>query len=431
MPWTAADAKEKKSDLTDKEAEVWARIANDALKRCQGKGGDTSGCEASAIRIAHSTINKIRSKSKESAMSEESGFGIVKISETLSLSSSVIQEGFNDTDRSFSAKLIVAGRSLNQTFYSPINLAEMKVLIEGSGRGRGRKKMYVDHKYNSEGKLLERGVKEWGATVKEVTLTENNGVLTARVQVTPHNSWIYDLAKEQPSELGISVVHAAVVEKCPKDAGDGMPGIKIKQVVSFYSADFVCEPAAGGGIITESVNGEEFNVLLALARKAANANKDEELISIVESLSPNNALPSVEEVPKTRSENSDKENFAIDKETGKAIPFSDVLDKQKKMEDSYHIWWSFNDYCRALIFVDEEVDNDVILKAIQEAVKLVVPKIRSLIASKKESIPGALLATAGPISVKAEARRLILMELASKGLFKMSVSDITGETLDL
>jgi len=61
MPWSAASAKQKKADMTDAEAKIWARVANDALARCLKDGKKSRGaCETSAIRIAHSVINKRR-----------------------------------------------------------------------------------------------------------------------------------------------------------------------------------------------------------------------------------------------------------------------------------------------------------------------------------------------------------------------------------
>ena len=52
MPWTVADVDKHKKGLTDKQKEQWVKVANDALKACQAKGG--KDCDASAIRQASS-----------------------------------------------------------------------------------------------------------------------------------------------------------------------------------------------------------------------------------------------------------------------------------------------------------------------------------------------------------------------------------------
>jgi len=57
MPWTASDAKghTKKAD-TAKKQQRWAKVANDALKRCLADGRSQDVCEASAIRQANAVI---------------------------------------------------------------------------------------------------------------------------------------------------------------------------------------------------------------------------------------------------------------------------------------------------------------------------------------------------------------------------------------
>jgi len=68
MPWTAADAKEHKEGLTEKQAKQWARIANSVLKRCLAKGGDEETCATSAIKQANGAVmNANESKGTYSA----------------------------------------------------------------------------------------------------------------------------------------------------------------------------------------------------------------------------------------------------------------------------------------------------------------------------------------------------------------------------
>lgn len=56
MPWTVQDVDKHKKGLTDKQKELWVRVANSVLERCQKEGGQD--CEASAIRQANSVVEK-------------------------------------------------------------------------------------------------------------------------------------------------------------------------------------------------------------------------------------------------------------------------------------------------------------------------------------------------------------------------------------
>jgi hypothetical protein len=56
MPWRASDAKQHKAGLSSHQAQVWAKVANAALQRCQDAG--ESDCEGSAIRQANAVVSK-------------------------------------------------------------------------------------------------------------------------------------------------------------------------------------------------------------------------------------------------------------------------------------------------------------------------------------------------------------------------------------
>lgn len=59
MPWTATTAHEHKKGMTDHQAEVWAKVANAALAKCQSDGGQN--CDVSAIRQADAAVNNMDS----------------------------------------------------------------------------------------------------------------------------------------------------------------------------------------------------------------------------------------------------------------------------------------------------------------------------------------------------------------------------------
>jgi hypothetical protein len=63
VPWTAADAKRHASGLTAHQSQVWARVANSALRACTASGGSTEECEGRAIRQANSVAKRAPTKS--------------------------------------------------------------------------------------------------------------------------------------------------------------------------------------------------------------------------------------------------------------------------------------------------------------------------------------------------------------------------------
>lgn len=69
MPWTASDAATHIKGLSDSQAAAWAKIANNALSECQGKGG--ADCDGYAIRVANA-------KAKQTA--KGAGVDVVSVS---------------------------------------------------------------------------------------------------------------------------------------------------------------------------------------------------------------------------------------------------------------------------------------------------------------------------------------------------------------
>jgi hypothetical protein len=66
MPWTPGEAtKHTEKATTPKLQEMWARIANNALRNCLAKDKPRDECEASAIRVANDAVNKATAKTGE------------------------------------------------------------------------------------------------------------------------------------------------------------------------------------------------------------------------------------------------------------------------------------------------------------------------------------------------------------------------------
>jgi hypothetical protein len=67
MPWTAADARRHVQGLTPHQAQVWARVANGALRACLADGGSAAECDGRAIRQANAVAQRAPTKSIKAA----------------------------------------------------------------------------------------------------------------------------------------------------------------------------------------------------------------------------------------------------------------------------------------------------------------------------------------------------------------------------
>jgi len=65
MPWKKADVDKHIKGLTDKQKEVWIKVANSALDRCLKAGGERQKCEASAIRQANAVAKGVKESVNE------------------------------------------------------------------------------------------------------------------------------------------------------------------------------------------------------------------------------------------------------------------------------------------------------------------------------------------------------------------------------
>lgn len=107
-------------------------------------------------------------------------------------------------------------------------------------------KMYADHPTEAEdAERPERSIKDWVATLSEVTCDEN-GVVTGVAEIVA--PWLMlQLAtlrdKGMLSEMGISI---NAVGSASKGQIDGKDTLIIEKLVAARSVDFVTEPGAGG-----------------------------------------------------------------------------------------------------------------------------------------------------------------------------------------
>jgi len=107
-------------------------------------------------------------------------------------------------------------------------------------------KMYADHPTDEEDKARpERSIKDWVATLSDVTVDES-GIVTGIAEVI--EPWLMQkLAslreKEMLSDMGISI---NAVGSASKGTIDGKETLIIEKLVAARSVDFVTEPGAGG-----------------------------------------------------------------------------------------------------------------------------------------------------------------------------------------
>lgn len=107
-------------------------------------------------------------------------------------------------------------------------------------------KMYADHPTEDEDKARpERSIKDWVATLSEVTC-DDNGVVTGVAEIV--EPWLMSkLAslrdKGMLSEMGISI---NAVGSASKGTIEGKETLIIEKLVAARSVDFVTEPGAGG-----------------------------------------------------------------------------------------------------------------------------------------------------------------------------------------
>jgi len=136
--------------------------------------------------------------------------------------------------------VIKAGFNADKSRYYPAEVLKRDYLIfEGL-------KMYADHPTEDEEKARpERSIKDWVATLKDVTCDEAGTVTGVAEVIEP---WMQQkLAslrdKDMLSEMGVSI---DAVGSASKANIEGVDTLAIEKLVMARSVDFVTEPGAGG-----------------------------------------------------------------------------------------------------------------------------------------------------------------------------------------
>jgi len=170
--------------------------------------------------------------------------------------------------------VIKAGFNATEDRYYPV-----EVLKRDYGIFEGMK-MYADHPTEEEDKARpERSIRDWVATLSEVTCDEN-GIVTGIAEIL--EPWLMTkLAslreKDMLSEMGVSI---NAVGSASKGTIEGKETLVIEKLVACRSVDFVTEPGAGG-IVTLYESDRSYDI--DLVELSTLKDKRPDLVKAIES----------------------------------------------------------------------------------------------------------------------------------------------------
>jgi len=158
----------------------------------------------------------------------------------LRVATSLSEAKFDDEQKTILVRVLSPGWSKNGNYYSPTVAASLAEKVKESA------KSYIDHKQNPETKAFGRSLRDWAATVED-TFVES-GVPYAKLRMTenPESAWLYEEAKKNPGEVGISIDAQAKVTE--NGEAEGRKGRVVDEIMS-ARCDLVASPSAGGQVM--------------------------------------------------------------------------------------------------------------------------------------------------------------------------------------
>jgi hypothetical protein len=161
MPWTAEEAKAWVEGATDKQAEVGAQVANEALARCTEEKGDD--CEGSAIRQAKAVMGKLKESGPfgerlASALIETATKEAVGVSGPARFSEVKLADG--ESMQSYMDKISSAVSALGnpdknaQVWVYLSEVFDKEAVYERSGNGMERTYWRVAYRFTPDGVVL-------------------------------------------------------------------------------------------------------------------------------------------------------------------------------------------------------------------------------------------------------------------------------------
>lgn len=266
MPWSIEDVDKHMKDLTDKQKEVWVKVANGAFARCEEKGqGD---CDARAIKQANGVAGKMGESFEDwyEGLDEDTLALIEGHIHGLKSALEKERKARKDAERSRWRESDIVGDAipLREKAVSQDGTILVKIIQPGWGTSG----YYPD-------KVLERDVPKvftkglqmyWDhPTVSEEherperSLRDLAGELVENATYMPDGAWgpgAYARAKvfgpfaqsvnELAPHIGISLYGSGLAEH---GEAEGKEGSIIQEISSARSADFVTMAGAGGKIL--------------------------------------------------------------------------------------------------------------------------------------------------------------------------------------
>ena len=153
-------------------------------------------------------------------------------------------ESKKDGKKTMAVKLIREGWSKNGYHYSK------EVAESVADHIMKRPQMYMDH---SQGMMAGRSFKDLVAVAKDSYKKDGAAYAVVEMVDNPATSWLYELAKRFPGQVGASIDARAKIK--PYEAKEGEEEAKanqkyvVEEIVFLNSVDFVTYPSAGGGVV--------------------------------------------------------------------------------------------------------------------------------------------------------------------------------------
>ena len=144
-----------------------------------------------------------------------------------------------DGRKELGVDIIVAGRSKNGNYYSP------EVAESFATHIMGRNKVHMDHRDDPQIRRFGRSLSDVAATVVESKGEAGKTVARLRMTNNPRTAWLYDMAKENPSDVHLSI--NASVKSAKGIAEDGKEANIVEEVL-WSEVDFVGYGSAGGRV---------------------------------------------------------------------------------------------------------------------------------------------------------------------------------------
>lgn len=222
MPWTAADIPRfNKGVSAPEDKRLWVRVANEALARCQRKGG--RDCEALAIRAANAAVQR----KQEGVGRTYTDMGEVLFESVADLSYS----GAVDREAGIIRGVAILGpQSKNGYAYALEAVQKAVPLFEGA-------RFFLDHPRKSDDAETSgvRGVRELAGCIENVHT--DGAKLRGDMRVLKHAAeLVFNIAEQMPDKAGLSInARGKMVEQ---------NGARIvEEITAVKSVDLVTAPA--------------------------------------------------------------------------------------------------------------------------------------------------------------------------------------------